>query len=82
MKRTFRIIRFSLWIIGFAFLTVFLIQNTPRHKVDFFKPDYPTFAREGTPIVTAVYKFRNDRGLWPEYLADVAPDKALRKAVL
>ena len=70
----FRRLRIFLWIAGFLALTVYLIQYTPWHQFGPFQPDYLAVARTGTPVVSAIYKFRNDRGLWPQYLADLAPD--------
>ncbi len=36
--------------------------------------DLRAIARKGVPIVTAAYKFKAERGLWPSSLADLSPD--------
>lgn len=37
---------------------------------------FPRRADEVTHLVEAVYRYRNDRGLWPQYLDDLVPEYA------
>jgi tetratricopeptide (TPR) repeat protein len=71
MSPIYRKARLVLWIVGFGFLTWFLVANTPWHR--WFKPDYTKEAAEGAPLVKAIYAYRNDRGLWPPYAEVLAP---------
>lgn len=71
-SRVFRYIRYTLWLAGAVVLVWFLLKYTPWHTW-LRKPDYVGAARPGVPVVKAIYEFRYDVGLWPQYLADLAP---------
>ena len=58
----------------FAGLGVYLFATTPWDKWFGRAPDYNAIMTEGDTIVVAIEQFKAQRGLWPEYLDDLAPD--------
>jgi hypothetical protein len=58
----------------FMGLGIYLFATTRWDRLLGRRPDYTALLAEGDHIVAAIKKFKGDRGLWPEYLDDLAPD--------
>ncbi|MCL2641436.1 MAG: hypothetical protein FWD53_11360 [Phycisphaerales bacterium] len=73
INRFWRFFRFGLWGIVFIALALYLFGSTDWAKLFGRLPTYADWIEEGTPIVEAVYQFKAERGLWPEYLDEMVP---------
>jgi tetratricopeptide (TPR) repeat protein len=53
-------------------LGLFALHESRAIKFASDKPE--EVAERGTPVVSAIYKYRSEKGLWPYSLADLSPD--------
>jgi hypothetical protein len=65
--------RLGLFVVVFVALGIYLGFTTPWRRVFGPAPDYAAVVRDGDPLVAAIYRFRAENGLWPEYLDDLVP---------
>ncbi len=65
--------RLGLFVVVFIGLGIYLGFTTPWRRVFGPAPDYAAVVRDGDPLVAAIYRFRAENGLWPEYLDDLVP---------
>ena len=65
--------RYAVLLMAFIMLGFYLLVATPWQEWIFGPPTYAEVIAEGQPIVSAIYKFKADTGLWPQYLEDLVP---------
>jgi len=73
MSKKFFKIRMALLVIGLVVMGYMLATTTGIFSWLDSEPEYGPYLAEGTPIVEAVHRFKAERGLWPQYLDDLAP---------
>ncbi len=71
--RFWRSIRLGFLILVFFALTLFLVATTPWRRWFGSPPTYAALLAEGRPLIAAIYRFRTENNLWPEYLDDLVP---------
>ena len=74
MRRFWWWFRVGLLSVIFMGLGVYLVSTSPWGRWFGRAPDYNAMMAEGDGIVAAIERFKAERGLWPEYLDDLAPD--------
>ncbi len=74
MNSLWRNFRYAVLLGGFVLLGAYLFMTTPWHEYIYGKPTYSEVIVEGQPIVDALYRFKTERGLWPQYIEDLFPD--------
>jgi hypothetical protein len=74
MAKFARNLRFGMLVIMFMGTFFYLIATFPFSKYLGRTPTYSAEIAEGQPIVDAIYRFKAQRGLWPQYLDDLAPE--------
>jgi hypothetical protein len=73
VQRFWRTLRLGMLIIVFIGTTFYLALTTPWARYFLPAPRYTSIIQQGRPIVAAIYAFKADRGLWPEYLDELSP---------
>lgn len=73
MRRIWRYFRLLFLGVAFLALGAYLFAFTPWRRQLGWTPTYDGQLAQGDPLVDALYRFHHDRGLWPEYLDDLAP---------
>ncbi len=73
MNRLWRTFRFFVLGAAFVLLGVYLFAFTPWREKLGWMPGYEETRKSGDVVVEAIYRFRAETGLWPEYLEDLAP---------
>jgi tetratricopeptide (TPR) repeat protein len=73
MRTLWRYFRFTVLAVAFVLLAVYLFAFTPWREKLGWLPTYQSTLDAGDPIVNALYHYRADHALWPEYLDDLAP---------
>lgn len=71
MSKTIRNIRLALWILVILVVSLGMWSYYSTFKT--IKIDYDPLAKEGLPLVDAIYRFRADQGLFPEYTDELTP---------
>ena len=74
MRRFWWWFRLALLCVVTLGLGTYLLVATPWRNWLGLAPDYSAQIAQGDPIVTAIYGFKAERGLWPEYLDDLVPE--------
>ena len=76
--RFWRYFRVGLLLFVFVGLGFYLLLTTRWSRIFGPAPDYAAIVKEGDPAVAAIYRFRANTRLWPEYIDDLIPDYLAR----
>jgi len=74
MNRFWKFFRFGVLTVAFILLGLYLFGSTNWAKLFGHLPTYAQWIKEGQPVAQAIYHFKAERGLWPEYLDELVPD--------
>jgi tetratricopeptide (TPR) repeat protein len=80
VHRFWRFFRLGLLVVAFIGIGLYLLATTNWEKLFGWQPTYEATITEGQPIAAAIYHFKADRGLWPQYLDDLVPDYVSQNA--
>jgi hypothetical protein len=74
MMKFWRNFRLGMLVLMFFGTLFYLLATFPFARYFGRTPTYSAQIAEGQPIVDAIYRFKAQRGLWPQYLDDLAPE--------